>query len=719
MGQTLGMSRKIPLLAALVVGLMVPAVSSAASFSTKELKLTTKVGPDDATTCVIDATLYTPNGVDAAHPAPAILTTNGFGGSKDSQAAIGAGYATHGYVVLAYSGLGFGGPDQSHPNRKGSGCKITLDDPDWDGKAASQLIDFLGGGRTADDGTKVDFVTHDAVDHLGHASLSDPRVGMLGGSYGGEIQFAAASVDSRLDTIVPQITWNDLSYSLAPNDTDFDRGVTSNSPGTEKFQWVSLFFGIGVADTGSGTIGGQDQSHLGPCPNFADSACSIKAQMDATGYPDDAGIKVARHASVTNYMSQIKIPTFLAQGQVDTLFNLNESVATYNALRAQGTPVKLLWRSAGHSGGGLGASEDDEANPEAGYAGRAYVEWFDYYLRGIGDPPKLDFSYYRDWVKYPAGKDAAAAVAAAPAYPAAGDQAWFLSGDGTLAASAAAAKAGAPSFQFAAATPTSYSETSGGQAPNQDPTDAPGTFTAFTSPVLTKDTDVAGIPKLTVSLDAQPQSSTQSGDPGLRLVLFAKLYEITAAGKTVLPHGLIAPVRVPDVTKPFTITLPGIVHRFAKGSKLQLVLAASDAAYKNNNLPGQVTVNVDPTKPSTLTIPVLGDPPAAPVGTTLPPGAGQQAQVKQEGIKGSAGKLPKARSCKRNRRIIKIHFTGVKKPDRIISRKVTLNGKRLRVRGKVLRIDLRHRKAGTYRVFVLVKSKRGKVRRSARTYKVC
>jgi hypothetical protein len=44
-------------------------------------------------------------------------------------------FATQDYVVLSYSGLGFGG----------SGCKITLDDPDWDGQAARQLVGFLGG----------------------------------------------------------------------------------------------------------------------------------------------------------------------------------------------------------------------------------------------------------------------------------------------------------------------------------------------------------------------------------------------------------------------------------------------------------------------------------------------------------------------------------------------------------------------------------------------
>ena len=40
-----------------------------------------------------------------------------------------------GYAVLSYSGLGFGNTN----------CKITLDDPDWDGKAGRQMVDVLAG----------------------------------------------------------------------------------------------------------------------------------------------------------------------------------------------------------------------------------------------------------------------------------------------------------------------------------------------------------------------------------------------------------------------------------------------------------------------------------------------------------------------------------------------------------------------------------------------
>ena len=51
---------------------------------------------------------------------------------------------------------------------------------------------------------------------------------MTGGSYGGQIQFAAAAYEkqagtNRLDAIVPLITWNDLSYSLAPENSSLPR----------------------------------------------------------------------------------------------------------------------------------------------------------------------------------------------------------------------------------------------------------------------------------------------------------------------------------------------------------------------------------------------------------------------------------------------------------------------------------------------------------------
>src|SRR4051795_11302692 len=264
--------------------------AQAADYDIKTLHFDVVTGPANDQHCDVVGDLYRPASATKSNPAPAILTTNGFGGSKDDQADTAKVLASRGYVVLSYSGLGFGG----------SGCKITLDDRDYDGKAGSQLVTFLGGGKAATDGTKVDYVRLDATGSDGVHHAFDPRVGMVGGSYGGQIQFALASGDPRpatntppppwdapcprLDTIIPIITWNDLSYSLAPNSTGFTHGVTydDRAPGTEKFDWVSAFFGLGIADGLQGTQ--VDPARNVGCPNFLTEACKAKAEMDAGGF---------------------------------------------------------------------------------------------------------------------------------------------------------------------------------------------------------------------------------------------------------------------------------------------------------------------------------------------------------------------------------------------------------------------------------------------------
>ena len=81
------------------------------------------------------------------------------------------------------------------------------------------------------------------IHYVAQESAGDPRVGMIGGSYGGQIQYAVAMQDKRVDALIPIITWNDLSYSLAPNNTDLAHGVTYRTPGVAKREWVDLFFG--------------------------------------------------------------------------------------------------------------------------------------------------------------------------------------------------------------------------------------------------------------------------------------------------------------------------------------------------------------------------------------------------------------------------------------------------------------------------------------------
>ena len=308
---------------------------------------------------------------------PAILSTHGFGGSKDdsNQTAIGKGFVNQGYAVLSYSGLGFGKTT----------CKIELDDPDWDGKAGKQMDDVLAGTRAYTDQAtgKTQYLRSIAMESKG-----DPRVGMIGGSYGGQIQYAVASQDPRIDAIIPIITWNDLSYSLAPGNV-------------AKKEWVDLFFADGIA---SGVENGNnDPTTLAGCPNFNDQACVGAAAMNTVGYPDAGTVALAKHASVSSYMSKIKIPTLLVQGQKDTLFNLNEASATYAALKKQGTPVKMVWQSWGHSGSTPAPGELDfgAKSLRDSFLGNRFLDWMNHYVRGTSSASTgPEFAYFRDWVSY-------------------------------------------------------------------------------------------------------------------------------------------------------------------------------------------------------------------------------------------------------------------------------------------------------------------------------
>jgi ABC-2 type transport system ATP-binding protein len=568
--------------------------------SISTLHFTVVVGPStDRRSCDVVADLYRPSTATAASPAPAILTTNGFGGSKDDQAPEAKAFAARGYVVLSYSGLGFGG----------SGCKIYLDQPAYDGEAAQQLVTFLGGGSAATDGTRVDYVQRDATAHDGLHYAADPRVGMIGGSYGGEVQFAVAGIDPRVDTIVPIITWNDLAYSLAPNNTDLATGVTSRTPGTEKLDWTSLFFGDGIVDGVSGVE--YDPSRDVGCPNFDDRACAAKAQMDVLGYPDASTLALARGASVSTYLSRIRIPTLLVQGEADTLFNLNEAVATYRALRAQGTPTQLIWQSWGHSDSQAAPGELDTAAPQTTYEGQRFIAWFDHYLRGSSVSTGPAFAYYRDWVPYAGSGPDTTQYGTSSAYPVGGDLRLYFSGSDALVTSATAVQTGSASYANApGGVATSYSETSGAQGgylPDQatPPSDAPGTYVAFASRPLSAPVDTVGIATVTLRLTAPTAAATQSTGPAGMALLFAKVYDVAPDGSIDLVHRLVAPARVPDVTRPVTVTLPGMAHRFPAGHRIEVVVAASDAAYRNATTVTPVTVTTSPAAPSVLNLPVL------------------------------------------------------------------------------------------------------------------
>jgi predicted acyl esterase len=590
-----------------------PSAAAAQGYSVQTLHFLVTVGPVGAQLqCNVVGDLYRPADATAAHPDPAILTTNGFGGSKASQAGLSENFAADGYVVLSYSGLGFGG----------SGCPIELDDPDYDGAAASQLVTFLGGGMAATNGTRINYVTRDAVAANGKHYAFDPRVGMIGGSYGGEVQFAAAEQDPRIDAIIPIITWNDLSFSLAPNDANLPASSVTNSvTGVTKYIWLNGFFGEGAAEDGAEQLAVDPTADLTGCPNFPTPICTQAIQASTSGGPSAAAVAEFRHASVESYMSNIRVPTLLAQGENDTLFQLREAVSTYQALRAQHTPVKMIWQSWGHSDLTPAPGEFGEAstgspvnstssyaldNPDgsATYEGSAFLQWFNHYLKQDPAAPSLDFSFFRPWVTYTG--DAAPAYGRAPSYPVATDQNLYLSGTNALVSSPQGVSGGTAHFVTSGAgAPTSYSEISVVEQniePGTEPYDIPGTDAEYETAPLSQSTDVVGLPEVSGIHVSAPAQLVSSGAGGL--VLFFKLYDISPTGFITLPDKLIAPVRVPADGAPFNVALPGIVHQFPAGDRIALVISSGDEAYRGNLLAGPVSVTVGSAADSQLQLPV-------------------------------------------------------------------------------------------------------------------
>ncbi|MBH0245890.1 peptidase S15, partial [Streptomyces cavourensis] len=455
-----------------------PAHAEPAPYTVTPLKFTVQAG---GRSCTVDADLYRPAGVDADRPAPAVLATNGFGGSKSdgSTDAIGRAVAAQGYVGLVYSGLGFGK----------SGCLITLDDPVIDGKAASGLLDFLGGTRAADDGTRADYVVQDGE--------GDPRVGMIGGSYGGAIQLATAAVDPRLDALVPLITWNDLAYALAPNNTGARTGVTSDTPGVFKWQWTNGFYLIGEGQPLLNPSLDPSRFNRLDCLHFAAQACETIRLLNSGRYPADkadAMLAYARSVSPVSYLDRVKAPTLIVQGQADSLFNLNEATATYKTLKAQGAPAKMIWQSWGHSGGQVPGELDlSEGNLERSYVGQRVLAWFDRYLqRKTETDTGPEFAYYRSWQSGYGTADRLPALS----------QQLYLSGDGKLVDNRSKVVRGSRQYTNWL-VPTSHSESSIAPLiglPDPKPYDTKGTYLGWRSAPLTAPLDVVGAPKATLKV---------------------------------------------------------------------------------------------------------------------------------------------------------------------------------------------------------------------------
>lgn len=254
---------------ALVAGVALVGVQATRpGFHTEQRMLTVETGPRGTTPVRLDTTLYVPDTAGKEHPAPAVLLPHGFGGDKESMAYDAEDLARLGYVVLTWSAQGFGD----------SGGRIHLNSPDYEVTDARRLIDWLA---TRDE------VRSDGAD--------DPRVGIVGGSYGGALALLTAAYDDRVDTIVPQATWHDLARSLFPN-------AAGGSPttGVVKRGWLGRLFTGGLSRPATAT-------HPG-CGRFAAEVCEMYRDVLTTGHPDAAAVRLLARSSPTGVLDRVDAP---------------------------------------------------------------------------------------------------------------------------------------------------------------------------------------------------------------------------------------------------------------------------------------------------------------------------------------------------------------------------------------------------------------------------
>ncbi|ADG98589.1 X-Pro dipeptidyl-peptidase domain protein [Segniliparus rotundus DSM 44985] len=529
-------------------------------FTLRHEHIATLTGPARDQPCDIDADLYLPSDATSEHRAPALIDSHGFGATKTQESPMDAELARRGYVVLAYTQLG----------HEGSGCQIHLDDPDYEGAVASQLVDYLAGApglAFADaEHTKplpaLTVVESDEQDHAGGHTAHDPRVGMIGGSYGGEIQFIAAARDPRIDVLVPSVTWNDLNQELAPNFAT--QSGSAPLPGSPKAGIAESLLRSGEHDP-EATFGSVEQGN--GCRRIAPVACQALVELGTRGQLSEGERQQLLSRSVKSFIDKINVPVLLAQGEEDRLAPFNEALKTYQALRERHVPVQLLWHKYGHDspwdhGGPVGDSgwNFDPDKVEHAFASMQVIRWLNHYLKGeqLVDTG-ASFNYYRPWSDGP-GVESALTYGRAANYPAGPEQSWYLTADEQLV--------GVPG-----------DPAQGQQAVTREPAGGSGPAKTFTSAALEQPVDVVGAGKLAVSMSAGAGTGT----------VFVALRDIAPDGTSDLVTKLPSLARFSG-EGPVVVELAGVAHRFAPGHKIQLTVAGADPAYTSDPNPAPVTL---------------------------------------------------------------------------------------------------------------------------------
>ncbi len=405
-----------------------------------------------------------------------------------------------GYHVLTWDPRGFG---------QSTGT-ITVDSADAEGRDVQSMLDWIA----TQPNVQLDRPT-------------DPRVGMVGGSYGGGIQLVTAAIDCRVDTIVPTIAWHSLSSSL-------------NKADTVKIGWSNILY--------SAAASRQLDPHITSSYNAGRATGVISAEDRAWFASRGPGQLVGK----------VKIPTLFIQGTVDTLFTLDEAVTNDRIIRrsGDGPPTAMLWYCGGH-----GVCLTDAGDPARSQ--NATNAWLKRWLQrdtSVDTGPRFDMV------------DQHGTQFTAPDLPLTGSQ-LRAAGTGTL--SLAAEGGSGPSTATASA---------GGPIGGIATSIAPARATNAVNVTIkagTKSVTIVGAPRLSVTYSG----ATPAGERPTRV--FAQLVDDTTG---LVLGNQITPIAVTLDGRPHTLTVPLeiIAHTLATGETLTLQLVASTVAYAPPRFGGSI-----------------------------------------------------------------------------------------------------------------------------------
>ena len=468
---------------------------------------------------VIDTSLYLPSKT----PAPALMIAHGFGGSKDSVSKDAQYFASQGFVVLTWSARGFG---------KSTG-QISMNAVDGETGDSKALISYLA---------KSKYVIQD--------KSGDPRVAIMGSSYGGANALMTASQDARIDAVIADITWSDLQNDLFPQSIE---GAKESGP--FKKVWAGSFFSAVALQS----------AYLGECGSFTQAWCDAYQNAVINTAPSAKEQALLASVSPSNFAKTISAPTLLTQGEADSLFPLSESSKTAAIIRAAhpNTPLAMIWHSGGHDGG----------VDQSPYLRTQYLAWLKKYLMADKTSfPAFQFTKTNGSISLQ-DSTVIPKVFTSNQLPISADQHQLALVTPTVAASYPIG--GIPS----AISALPGIGTGGGLASRVlssigkfSPAFIPGQSGLLESAPLTMPISIIGPSKIKVRITSTKEDAT----------LFFSLVIKSPNGAINQPNGVVAPVRLTHIPKTgteVTVDLPSTVLDASIGDVVAVGISSTDQGY--------------------------------------------------------------------------------------------------------------------------------------------